>query len=265
MCSRIGCTPALVPAGYATIISSYTKKPLMMIGISTFCLFDTPLQEALDRLSSITGLIEVVDEGPHYVDDASLFESYSADFVIHAPYHGMNIACLFEPIRKATVRVITDCFLVAAEIGAPVVMHPGYHAWEQEREQADRQFKKSLQELRTAADELSVTFWFENMGDMQFFNLRTPEDLDLIGGCGLALDTGHAHINHCLNGFLQAGFCHMHIHDNYGKKDTHSPVGEGDIDFVPVMVALRRSHATSVLEVKSFDGVKKSIRALEKM
>jgi len=31
------------------------------------------------------------------------------------------------------------------------------------------------------------------------------------------------------------------------------------------VAALRRTHATSVLEVKSFDGVKKSIRALEKI
>lgn len=54
--------------------------------------------------------------------------------------------------------------------------------------------------------------------DMHFFNLRTPDDLALIKGCGFALDTGHAHINHCLPGFLQAGFSHMHIHDNNGKK-----------------------------------------------
>ncbi len=55
----------------------------------------------------------------------------------------------------------------------------------------------------------------------------------------------------------------MHIHDNNGKKDTHSPVGEGDIDFIPVMAALRRNHASGVIEVKSFEGVKKSMRVLE--
>jgi len=155
-----------------------------MVGISTYCLLDRPLPEALDRLSAITDLIEVVDEGPHFVHDASLFGSYSADFVFHAPYHGMNIASLFEAIRTASVQVMTDCFSVAAEVGAGVVMHPGYFAWEQERVQAGRQFKKSLHELCTAARELSLTFWFENMGDMNFFNLRTPSDLDRIEGCG---------------------------------------------------------------------------------
>jgi len=255
----------LLPAAVSGIIITPHIQSLVMVGISTYCLLEKTLPEALDRLSAITSLIEVVDEGPHFVHDASLFKSYSADFVLHAPYHGMNIASLFEPIREASVHVMTDCFSVAAEIGAGVVMHPGYYAWEQEREQADRQFKKSLQELCEAAGELSLTFWFENMGSMNFFNLRTPADLDLIEGCGFALDTGHANINHCLPGFLHAGFSHVHIHDNNGRSDSHSPVGDGDIDFAPVMAAVRRNHATSVIEVRSFDGVVKSIRNLDKL
>ena len=103
-----------------------------MIGISTYCLIEEPLSVALDRLSGLTGLIEVMDEGPHFVDNTELFESYSVDFILHAPYHGMNIACIFESVRKASVEVMTDCFARAAEIGAAVVLHPGYFAWAQE-------------------------------------------------------------------------------------------------------------------------------------
>ena len=234
-----------------------------MPGISTYCLIGRPLEEALDILSGITGLIEIMDEGPHFIADTGIFESYSQDFIVHAPYHGMNIACLFEPVRKASVEVMTDCFVVAAEIGAPVVVHPGYYAWEQEREQADRQFKKSLKELKKAADDLSLTFYFENMGDMHFFNLRTPDELGLIEGTGLTLDTGHANLNRCLTGFLDSAFCHMHIHDNNGRRDSHDAVGEGTIDFAPVMAALKRTRATSVIEVKSLQGVLSSVRALE--
>jgi len=236
-----------------------------MAGISTYCLLDRPLEEALDRLSAITSLIEVVDEGPHFINDVALFTNYSGKFILHAPYHGMNIASPFEAIRAASVKVMTDCFVTAAEIGASVVLHPGYYAWVQERELADRQFRVSLQELRDAAAERSVTFWFENMGDMNFFNLRTPADLALIDGTGFALDIGHANLNGCLPGFLETKFSHMHIHDNDGKRDTHSAVGEGSIDFVPVMAALKRTGATSVIEVKSFEGVEKSIRALDRI
>jgi sugar phosphate isomerase/epimerase len=236
-----------------------------MPGVSSYCLIGCPLEEALETLSGITGLIEVMDEGLHFITDPAIFDNYSQDFIIHAPYHGMNIASVFEPVRRASVEVTTDCFAIASEIGAPVVVHPGYYAWEQEQEQADRQFKKSLGELRTAAGDLSLTFYFENMGDMHFFNLRTPDDLGLIEGTGFTLDTGHANLNKCLPGFLDAGFSHMHIHDNNGKKDSHDAVGEGTIDFATVMAALKRTRASSVIEVKSFEGVLSSIHALERL
>ena len=234
-----------------------------MIGISTYCLIEEPLSEALDRLSAHTGLIEVMDEGLHYISSPELFGSYSADFSIHAPFHGLNIASVFEPIRTASVRVITGCFAVAAEIGAPVVLHPGYFAWENERELADRQFKKSLDELNAAAREFSVTFSFENMGGMNFFNLRTPDDLAIIGDSGFTLDVGHANLNRCLPGFLATPFSHLHLHDNNGKQDSHSAVGEGNIDFRPVISAMKQKNATAVIEVKSFDGAVESLRTLE--
>jgi sugar phosphate isomerase/epimerase len=234
-----------------------------MVGISSCCLMDTPLEEALDELAALTDLIEVMDEGLHFITDASLFESYSQDFTIHAPFHGMNMASVFEPIRKASVTVMVDCFEVAAAIGAPVIMHPGYFAWEQERAASDRQFRASLQELVRAAAERSVEFWFENMGDMNYFNLRTPADLSLIGDTGLTLDTGHAYLNHCLPAFLKTPFRHMHIHDNKGRADTHSAVGEGTIDFRPVMAALRQKDATAVVEMKSFAGAKSSLQVLD--
>jgi sugar phosphate isomerase/epimerase len=173
------------------------------------------------------------------------------------------IASLFEAIRVASVKVMTDCFSVAAEISAGVVIHPGYFAWEQDREPANRQFQKSLHELMDAAEDNSVTFFFENMGDMNYFNLRTPEDLDLIEGAGFALDVGHANLNNCLPGFLDTKISHMHIHDNDGRKDSHNAVGEGCIDFNPVLAALQRNHATSVIEVRTFNGVLKSIQAVE--
>ena len=40
------------------------------------------------------------------------------------------------------------------------------------------------------------------MGDMNFFNLRTPDDIGLIGNTGFTLDCGHANLNHCLPEFL---------------------------------------------------------------
>jgi sugar phosphate isomerase/epimerase len=234
-------------------------------GISSYCLIGRPLEESLAILSDMTNLIEVMDEGYHFISDPEVFACYSQDFVIHAPYHGMNIASLFEAVRKASVEVMTDCFAVASEIGAPVVMHPGYHAWDQEKEAADRQFQRSLHDLEEVADDLALTFWFENMADMNYFHRRIPDDLDLLSDTGFTLDTGHANLNHCLPGFLETNFSHMHIHDNDGRRDTHDAIGEGNIDFCPVIAALRRTGATAVLEVKDFEGVLRSREVLAGM
>ena len=234
-----------------------------MLGVSTYCLHGEPLDVALEHLSGVTSRVEVMDEGYHYLEDTSVLENYSLDYTIHAPYHGINIASLFETIRRASIEVTLDCFSVAAEIGANIVVHPGYFAWEHERGSARRQFNKSLQELTLAAEDHSLVFYLENMGDMDYFFLRTPGELDLLGEAGFALDVGHANLNHCLPAFLETTIDHMHIHDNKGKKDSHSAIGDGDIEFGAVMEALQYNHATPILEVATFEGVLRSIAALE--
>jgi sugar phosphate isomerase/epimerase len=203
-----------------------------------------------------------MDDGLHYLESAEPLESYSYRYFIHAPARGVNIASLLEPIRRASVEVLTQAFAVAAEVGAGVVIHPGYYAWVEERESAVERFRRSLSELTRAAEDLSVTFYVENMGDWEYFFLRTCDDLPLIDGIGLALDVGHANQNGCLDCFLTHPAAHFHLHDNDGTDDTHSPVGEGTIDFSAVMKAVRRSGATPIIEVETFEGVTASIPAL---
>ncbi|MCQ8893103.1 MAG: sugar phosphate isomerase/epimerase [Methanolinea sp.] len=236
-----------------------------MFGISTFCLHQHPLAHALEVLSSHTNLVEIMDDGPHYLASAELLGSYSLRYAFHAPSRGVNIASLLEPIRRASVEVIEHCLDLAGEVGAPVVIHPGYFAWEQEREPALRQMELSLRELKAYAADHGVTFYIENMGNWNYFFLRTPQELDIIDGIGLALDVGHAHLNHCLPGFLTTRISHVHIHDNDGRDDTHLAVGKGSIDFVPVMDAIRRDHAVPVIEVSTFEGTCESIRALDRL
>ncbi len=231
--------------------------------ISSFCLHDRPLAEALDRLANLTGCVEVMDEGCHRLHDTQVLETFDLHYVIHAPSRGVNLASLLEPVRRASVEVTTGCFELAAAVGAEVVVHPGYFAWPQERAPAERQFRQSLQELLDRADDLSVAFFVENMGDWDYFLLKTPEELPLIEGAKFALDVGHAHQNHALPEFLETPIDHFHLHDNDGTTDAHAAVGDGSIDFRTVMAAVRRSGARPVIEVGSFEGVLKSIRMLE--
>jgi sugar phosphate isomerase/epimerase len=236
-----------------------------MIGVSTFCLHKQPLMTALDQISAITDTIEVMDDGPHHLESSELLESYVVTFALHAPSRGVNIASVLEPIRRASVEVTGHCFRIAAEVDANVIIHPGYFAWEEEREQATRQFMQSLSDLDNLAKEFAITYYIENMGNWNYFFLRYPSELPLIGGTGLALDVGHAHLNNCLDEFLTCPIRHVHIHDNDGKDDTHLPVGEGTIDFVKVMDAVRGNGAIPIIEVSTFSGVQDSIARLEQI
>ena len=75
---------------------------------------------------------------------------------------------------------------------------------------------------------------------------------------------GHAHLNHCLSDFLAHPAQHFHIHDNDGKDDTHLAIGDGTIDFLPVMKAVKKSGVVPVIEVAKFEGVETSIQRLER-
>jgi len=234
-----------------------------MFGVSTYCLHREPLAHALENLASITDCVEVMDDGLHYLESAEPLESYSYRYFIHAPARGVNIASLLEPIRRASVEVLTQTFAVAAEVGADVVIHPGYYAWREEQGRAAERFRQSLTELTAAAEDRSVTFFVENMGNWEYFFLRSCDDLPLIDGLGFALDVGHANLNGCLDEFLAHPAAHYHLHDNDGTGDTHSPVGDGTIDFSAVMEAVRRDRATPIVEVDTLTGVISSISALE--
>ncbi|MDD1679251.1 MAG: sugar phosphate isomerase/epimerase [Methanomicrobiales archaeon] len=235
-----------------------------MFGVSTFCLHKIPLQEALDRIVQVTDRVEIMDDGLHFLSSPDLLESYSVQVSLHAPCRSVNIASILEPIRKASVEVLDQCFTIAADLDAPVVLHPGYCTWREEYQRALAQNKKSMAELKRLAQERSVAMYVENMGNWDYFFLRYPSDLPLLDGCGLALDVGHAHLNNCLDEFLAAPIAHFHLHDNEGKADSHAPIGSGTIAFGPVMESVRRNRVVPIIEVETFEGVLASIEALSR-
>jgi len=235
-----------------------------MYGISTYALHTLPLTEALDRISELTRYAEIMDEGCHFLQSSEPLQSYSLRYTIHAPSRSVNIASTLEPIRQASVEVIEDSFAIAADVGADVVVHPGYFAWETEKERAQRQFHRSIAELSEMAGEYSIRYFVENMA-WEYFLLRTPDELPLPDGAGFALDVGHAHIVGCLPDFLKQQIGHFHLHDNDGRSDTHLAVGAGTVDFAAVMGAVGASGLDPVIEVGSIEGAIESLIVLEQI
>ncbi|MDR3101859.1 MAG: sugar phosphate isomerase/epimerase [Methanocalculaceae archaeon] len=234
-----------------------------MYSISTNCLPSEPLAAALDKLVPHTEHVEIMSDGQHLLTDTSLLESYNFHYSIHAPSRGVNLASVLEPIRRASVEVIADTFALAAEVDAPVVIHPGYFAWEYEYDLAKQHLYTSLTQICAESLQYGVTYFIENMGNWGYFFLKEPKDMPFLGSAPLCLDVGHANECDSLNQFLSFPFAHVHLHDNSGKYGIHASIGRGNIDFDAVMKRVRENNIqTPVIEVKSFDGALETLAIL---
>lgn len=83
---------------------------------------------------------------------------------------------------------------------------------------------------------------------------------------GLTLDTGHESALRFADADVYTQYpdklCHMHLHDAVGKS-PHLPLGTGEVD-VKTKLSLLDDDSTCLIEVKTIDGLKKSVDYLKK-
>ena len=235
----------------------------MNCGISTNCLMDLPLKEALALLAPLSDRVEIQCDAGHslftHLEDA---QSFDLHYTIHAPTSDGNLACTFEPMRKAAVAVLEETAKAAGEINAEkIVVHAGYCLDKSKWEESKLAAKRSLAELGALQEEYSARFVIENFGGWDICHFRFPDLLPYIRECGLGfcLDVGHANLNGVLNEFLQASPDHMHLHDNHGLEDEHAVCGSGNIDFAKVM----QCPASKTVEVLTFESALSSFKYLQ--
>lgn len=237
------------------------------VSISTHCLNSLPLSAALEKLEQYTSAVELMNDGLHYTQDASLLTAFSYEYTIHAPARSVNIASVLEPIRRASVELIKESLSLAAECGAKrVVFHPGYFTFKEEYDKAVSALQKSLAEINAASDGTGVPCCVENMGNWGFFFLQKAEEMSLVSGTDFCLDIGHAHECGTLSEFLDVSFAQIHVHDNDGTSDAHLALGKGTIDISAVAEAIRKNKIVApISECASLDDAVETKRILEKI
>jgi sugar phosphate isomerase/epimerase len=238
---------------------------MIMLWISTSCLSNSPLDVALENIGSLTRGVEIVDGGKHYVSNHELLESYPYKYVIFLKQLDINPASIIEPIREAAVDVINQRFSLAAEIGAQVVIHPGYVTFPIDLPRARQQLSRSLTELMISAQNLGITFMVRNAGKTDLALLRRPDELSSMGMVPLSLDIGNAYQNNCLEEFLYEGASrYVCLYDNNGSTPEQLDIGKGTIDFSLVSEAMRANGATGVLEMPTYRRAYDAIKALRR-
>jgi len=238
----------------------------MDFSLSTYCLFNEPLKTALDTLSQYATHLELMNEAMHKAEDVKLLQNYPVSYTIHSPFINMNISSPKEEERIHSIQRIEESIDLAAEIEAKyVVVHPGTYNENSSKEKATQLMIESLNTLQTRARDCGITLVLENMGNWTDWGinlLQTPEEIPT--GIEFCLDIGHANLCGNLEKFLQKPITHIHLHDNFGKDDTHSAIGLGNIPLKIVLDAIKKNKiAHPVIECQTLNEALSSLKTLK--
>ena len=212
--------------------------------------FDTLIPEELGRIA------------------AALSEN-GCSTTMHAPYVDLNPGSAEQLIREATLRRFHQ-LLDAAEILRPkvIVLHPGYDHWRygDSREQWLKHSIDTWRELLDRAAGIGCIMAVENIFEEEPSTLKAlfeAVDSPILRHC---FDVGHWNLFVKVSmdeWFAEIGsyIAEVHIHDNFGIKDDHNAIGEGNINFDLFFRLLQRYAPDAVwtLEAHSKETLEKAL------
>ena len=195
-----------------------------------------------------------------------LLRQYGMGMVAHLPTFVWT-SDLYESLRRASLQENFVALEASAELGIEkVVLHPGFitglgkFLLNKSKEYA----MESIGTILKKAVSLNITLCIENMFPQARF-LCQPHEFqpvfDAFPETRLTLDVGHANLGGGKNKsseFIRLyghRIGHVHANDNFGKEDSHLPIGAGIIDFERILKDLKdvQYDETITLEVFSRD------------
>jgi sugar phosphate isomerase/epimerase len=183
--------------------------------------------------------------------------------VCHLPTF-LSTADLSPRIRAASVEETLLGMEVAAELGARrAVLHPSFFVGlgPKVREMSRQLAMACLGELVNRSATLRLDTCLENMFSPGGWLTTADEFAPVLSAfpqLGITLDIGHAHIrggSDCACAFLRRypdRIRHLHLSDNWGRRDDHLPLGTGTVRIEAVLVELRRLAETPWITLEVF-------------
>jgi len=220
-----------------------------------------PVAEQIEEFAAMGfDYLELAMDAPlgHY----SVIQKQKKDILKTLDKHGMGLVChlptfvytadITESIRNASLDEMLNSLDVAAELGvSKAVLHPsvvsgmGNFIMESVRKYAFEFFEK----IADKADKKGICLCLENMFPryrLLFEPKEFTEVFERFPGFKMTLDIGHANIENkdrrrVLEFITMFGsrIRHVHISDNSGKRDDHSPIGKGTVNFQSIIQALK--------------------------
>ena len=226
------------------------------------------LELKLDRLE----LLLALSKTDKLLEIKNLSNSYDFRYFVHAPNIDTNLASVNPLLRRASKKTVLKTAIFAAELDAELlVSHVGRLSRDYPQKLVGKAMKNaigSLRRINQVSNDLGMVFAIENDHKSSDYVLAGyPEQINFLVenvGCKLTFDIGHANTIGKIEDFtklLDKFIVDVHLHDNNGREDEHSPIGKGSIDFVGLFGRMKdwRSEKPLIIECHSFAGLKESI------
>ncbi len=193
--------------------------------------------------------IEIVLESPNSVDSFSvekreklreLLKESGLYSTIHSPFSYIDSASPNKDVRRMALVELVETFKIAKALDAKIVtIHaPDYRLLLSEIFDA---YVETISALWSEIKDYGVKLAIENtMQNYRQFN----KIIERLNNSEIAItyDVGHANLNGDPIKFLEEIpieiIANVHLHDNFGSKDEHLPIGSGRIDFLGVLKTL---------------------------
>ncbi len=187
-------------------------------------------------------------------------------------------ADLYERFRKASLEENFEALEAGAELGMrKMVLHPGVLTGlgKLVPDRAKGYGMESMESILKKANQLGITLCFENMFPQAHF-LSQPHEFqevfEAFPEARLTLDIGHANLgggrNRSFEFIQRYGYRlgHVHVGDNFGKEDSHLPVGAGVIDFDKILKEIKEALYDDTMTIEVFSRDRDYLRiSMEKM
>lgn len=194
----------------------------------------------------------------------------SPSLSVHGPFLDLCPASFDSLIKKVTMERFEASYSMAKEIGAKhIVFHTGFNKVVYFKKSWEENSKAFWKEFLYEKDE-SIKVHIENEYDDDYEHIANLIDGVNHPAFSACLDIGHA--NYCskvpvdkwIDG-LGRRIGHVHIHNNYGIKDNHNGVLNGNIPMLETLNKIDKvnKNASWTLEISKYDDIINSLNWLK--
>lgn len=183
---------------------------------------------------------------------------------------------IISSVQKSVVKVIKNGIILAKKIGSDrVTVHPGYTEVPKViREKNYNALIKTLKEIVKIADNYGIMVGLENHAIPNhpcFYVEDLLKVVNSVENLRVTLDVGHINITGTLlveyYKRVKDFVIDMHAHDNDGSSDQHKCIGDGNINFKPLLKELKKNGYEDpfIMEMFPYDNILKGRKRFLKL